>query len=393
MKVTVSVFGRFHAFNLAEQLFKQDALNKLITSYPAFEVVKYGIPGDKVTSLPVCELINRGWNKVQPIMKNCCNAEYLIAEFYDRLASMRFDQVDIVTGWTFSFLHTLRKAKSMGAITIVERGSSHILSQMNILKEEYNTYGIKPRLAHPKLIEKELLEYKEADYISIPSSFVKRTFLDKNFPKEKLIHVPYGVNLDDFSQIPKEDNIFRIIHCGGINIRKGVHYLLQAFYELRLPDAELWIIGSMNKEMLPIFKKYDNGKVFHKGPYRQNKLYKYYSQGSVFVIMSIEEGLAMVQPQAMACGLPVICTTNSGGEDIIRHGKDGFIIPIRDVEALKDKILYLYKNPEICKAMGQSAKQRVSNGFTWEDYGTKMIEAYKQCLQNKTSTNNAQHNS
>ena len=381
MKVTVSVFGRFHAFYLAEQLFKRDALKKLITSYPGFEVVKYGIPRDKVTSLPVCELINRGWNKVQPYIRNYYNADYQIAEMYDKLAALSIDKADIVTGWSFNFLHTLRKANSLGAITIVERGSTHILYQMNILKEEYEKYGIKPMLAHPKLIEKELLEYEEADYISIPSSFVKRTFLEKRFPEEKLIHVPYGVTLHEFKQVLKEDNIFRIIHCGGITLRKGVHYLLQAFYELKLPDAELWIIGSMNEEIQPFFEKYNNGKIFHKGPFPQNKLYKYYSQGSVFVIMSLEEGLAMVQPQAMACGLPVICTTNTGGEDIVRDGKDGFIIPIRDVEALKEKIIYLYENPEICKAMGQSAKRRVSNGFTWDDYGEKMIAAYKNCIK------------
>ena len=71
----------------------------------------------------------------------------------------------------------------------------------------------------------------------------------------------------------------------------------------------------------------------------------------------------MVIVQAMACGLPVIATVNTGGPDIIRDGKDGFIIPIRDIEALKSKLLYLYQNEEIRKAMGQSAKERASKGI------------------------------
>ena len=380
MKVTLSVFGRFHAFYLAEQLLKHDLLNKLITSYPKFEVVKYGIPKNKVISMPALELINRGRNKLPQFIRDIYNAEYTVAELYDRKASFRIDSTDVVIGWTFFFLHTLRKAKSMGAKTIVERGSSHILYQMNILREEYERHDIEAKLAHPKLIEKELLEYNEADYISIPSLFVKRTFLERGVPEEKLIHVPYGVDVTDFKPIPKKDKTFRIIHCGGITLRKGVHYLLQAFYELNLPDAELWLIGSMSKEMQPFLRRYDNGKVFHKGPYPQKELYKHYSQGSVFVIMSIEEGLAMVQPQAMACGLPVICTTNTGGEDIVREGIDGFIVPIRNMEALKEKLFYLYENPDICKAMGQSARQRVSEGFTWDDYGERMIQAYKKCV-------------
>ena len=96
--------------------------------------------------------------------------------------------------------------------------------------------------------------------------------------------------------------------------------------------------------------------------------------------MSIEEGFAMVMPQAMACGLPIICTSNTGGEDIVRDGIDGFIIPIRDVEALKEKILFMYKNPERRREMGESARLRVQSGFSWDNYGAKMIGEYRKVL-------------
>lgn len=381
MQVTISVGGRFHAFYLAQQLLKQKYLKKLITSYPKFEVAKYGIPINKVNSVIIKELMGRGWQRLPSVFRKSYNPQYLINEIYDRWASSIFDKSDICIAWSSFGLHTIRKAKERGAITIVERCSSHIMYQMNILKEEYEHFHIKPRLAHPALIEKELMEYEEADYIAIPSRFVKRTFKEYGVAEEKLIHVPYGINIDDFYQIRKEDKTFRIIHCGSISLRKGVHYLMQAFHELNLPDAELWLIGSMTEEIAPFFTKYHHEKIFHKGPYRQNELYKYYSQGSVFALMSIEEGLAYVQPQAMACGLPVICTTNTGGEDIVRDGKDGFIIPIRNVEALKEKILYFYEHQDICRTMGESAKSRVKNGFTWDDYGEKIITAYKNCLK------------
>ena len=195
-----------------------------------------------------------------------------------------------------------------------------------------------------------------------------------------MIHVPYGVDLTNFRPVPKEDKIFRIIHCGAISIQKGAHYLLQAFYELNLPGAELWLIDSMSNEIKPFLEKYDNGRVFHKGPYPQNILYRYYSQGSVFCLASIQEGLAMVIPQAMACGLPAICTTNTGGEDIVRDGIDGFIIPIRDVEALKEKILFMYENPERRREMGESARLRVQSGFSWDDYGDRIVQAYAGIL-------------
>jgi glycosyltransferase involved in cell wall biosynthesis len=379
MQVTISVGGRFHAFYLAQQLLKRGYLKKLITSYPKFEVIKYGIPKDNVSSVIIKEIMGRGWERLPVFFRNSYNPQYLIHEIYDKWASYLYTNSDICVAFSSFGLHTIRKAKESGAITIIERGSSHMLFQMQILKEEYERVGLKAQLAHPKIVEKEMKEYEETDYISIPSLFVKRTFLEKGVPEKKLIHVPYGVHLDEFRQIPKGDNAFRIVYAGGMTLRKGVHYLLQAFSELQLPNSKLLLIGGMNDEIKPFFHKYE-------GNYRwishvpQKELYRYYSQGSVFIMMSIEEGLALVQPQAMACGLSVICTTNTGGEDIVRDGVDGFIIPIRDTEALKEKLVYLYENPDICKAMGQSAKERVSKGFTWDDYGEKIVKVHDAIL-------------
>jgi Glycosyltransferase len=327
--------------------------------------------------------MGRGWERSPYFLQKIFNPQYLIHEIYDKWASCLYTKSDLCVAWSSFGLHTIRKAKHMGARTIIERGSSHMLYQQEILKEEYKSLGLKPQLAHPKIVEKELKEYEEADYISIPSLFVKRTFLEKGFSEKKLIHVPYGVHLDEFKQIPKEDNVFRVIYAGAMSIQKGVHYLLQAFSELKLPHAELLLVGGMNDEIKPFFEKYEGDfKYINHVP--QKELNKYYSQGSVFVINSIQEGLAMVQPQAMACGLPVICTTNTGGEDIIRDGIDGFIIPIRNIDALKEKLVYFYEHPDICKSMGQSAKNRVSKGFTWDDYGEKIINAYQNIFKNET---------
>jgi len=88
----------------------------------------------------------------------------------------------------------------------------------------------------------------------------------------------------------------------------------------------------------------------------------------------------MFQAQAMACGLPVICTQNTAGEDLVRDGRDGYVIPIRDVEALKEKLLFFYENPELRRAMGESARERVGKDHSWEDYGNRAITAYERIL-------------
>jgi glycosyltransferase involved in cell wall biosynthesis len=379
MKVTVSVKGRFHAFYLARELQRRGYLSQLVTSYPVFETVKYGVERDKIKSLYVHEA-DRVWRMAPRRIQDFFNPQWVVSEAFDLHASLHIPEAtDLFVGWSSFSLHSLSRAKRLGAKTIVERGSSHMLHQRDILLEEYGRFGLKARVAHPRIVEKELVEYADADYISIPSQYVKRTFLERGVPANKLVHVPYGVNLARFHPVPKQDDTFRIIYCGSIGLRKGVHYLLQAFSELKLPQAELWLIGSMMDEMRPFLAKFSS-RVFHKGPFPESELHKYYSQGSVFCLASIEEGLAMVLPQAMACGLPVICTTHTGGEDMVRDGQDGFIVPIRDVEALKERILFFYSNRDACKEMGYSAQRRVKSGYTWVDYGNRMIGEYKRIL-------------
>ncbi|GAK41112.1 hypothetical protein TCA2_3603 [Paenibacillus sp. TCA20] len=89
----------------------------------------------------------------------------------------------------------------------------------------------------------------------------------------------------------------------------------------------------------------------------------------------------MVQVQALACGLPLICTTNTGGEDLIDDGKQGFVGPIRDVEFLKNKIVTLYEDSELTSYMADEAMRKVSQEFTWKNYGDKVIKYYMDIIE------------
>ena len=121
----------------------------------------------------------------------------MVSEAFDLQASLHIPEpTDLFVGWSSFSLHSLSQAKRLGAKTIVERNSSHKLHQRDILREEYGRFGLKARVAHPKVVEKVLAEFAEADYISIPSQYVKRTFLERGVPADKLVHVPYGVNLE-----------------------------------------------------------------------------------------------------------------------------------------------------------------------------------------------------
>ena len=382
MKVTVSVCRRFHAFNLAQELQKKGYLHKLISTYPTFAITKYGIDKKFIHSLWHLEVISRSWYRLPSWLKGDRNLQLWFSEQFDRSVTNSLSPgFDLFVGWSGFNFWSLHRAKELGAKTVIERGSSHMQYQTIILQEEYERWGLKFTETHPGVYEREIKSYADADRIAIPSLFVKRTFLEQGIPESKLIHVPYGTSLTEFYPVPKSDNIFRVIHCGAVTLRKGVQYLLQAFHELNLPEAELWLVGLIAPEIEPFVAKYQSERIFLKGTHPQSKLRFLYSQCSVFCLASIEDGFGMVIPQAMACGLPVIHTTNTGGEDIVRDGIDGFSVPIRDVEALKEKILFLSENPEHRDEMGRNALEQARQSLSWDDYGQRIISAYLKILQ------------
>jgi len=239
---------------------------------------------------------------------------------------------DIFHGWNGQCLTSLQEAKRRRTITVVERASAHILTQMKLMREEYETYGIKDEPELPGIIARCLEEYERADYITVPSQFVYDSFLENGFDKDKLLLIPFGVDTERFRPGRKEDKGFRVLFVGRLSLRKGIQYLLEAWNKLDLKNAELLLVGSLSKDVLPLIKRYRGKKSFELRGYLSNPV-EVFNSASVFVCPSIEEGSALVTYEAMASGLPVIATVNSGS--LVRDGKEGFLIPIRDVEALR----------------------------------------------------------
>jgi len=251
--------------------------------------------------------------------------------------------------------------------------------QAAILREEYARLGVAGPVPDPRLVERELAEYAEADRISIPSSFVRRTFLANGVPEAKLLQIPYGVDLSAFRPAANPPPVFRVVFCGMVSIRKGVHVLLEAFAGLAGGGAELWLVGPVEDEIRPFLARHAGAGVRVLGRQARSALPELYAQASVFCLPSLEEGLALTQVEAMASGLPVIGTTNSGAEDLVREGTDGWVLPIRDVALLRDRLEFCRRNPDVCREMGRSAAAR-AQAFGWEVYGDRIVEAYRGLL-------------
>ena len=370
--------GRFHAFDLAGQLERRGHLHQLVTSYPKFFPGRWGIPRGRISSVVSNELLRRGFARLPARLRGRRDPESALLDQYARVAARRLRPgADLLVAWSASALPALRRARELGMATIVERGSTHIAWQTDLLHAEYGRFGLRPRAASPRVVARELAEYAEADAIAVPSRFARRTFVERGIPEERVLCLPYGVSLASFRpREGPEEGVFRVIHVGRVDLRKGCPYLLEAFHGLRLPRAELWLVGPMAPEMEALRRRYASPAIVFHGPQPQGELVRFYARSSVFCLASLEEGMAMVIPQAMACGLPVIATTNSGAEEAVRDGIEGWIVPVRDVDSLRRRILELYEDREKRLAMGNAALARVREGFTWDDYGDRIVAAY-----------------
>jgi len=375
MKVTVSSLGRFHAFDLARQLQKRGCLDTFFTGYPHWMVDSD--LREKTKTFP--------W-LFAPQMA-AARYGFPIADRLNHPATSTFDywvarhlpECDIFAFLSQYGLFSLRQAKKHGIKSICIRLSAHIIEQDNLLKEEYEIQGVRFEGIKSWAIDKELQEYEESDLIEVCSTFTYQTFIKHGISAEKVYVSPLAADLSIFHQMPKQDEIFRVIYVGAMSLRKGISYLLEAMIDLNLPNFELVLIGSKLDETTPIFRKYE-GDFHYLGVIPRQELYKYYSQCSVFVLPSIEDGFGMVMAQAMACGLPIIATMNTGARDLFTDNVEGFIVPIRSPEAIREKLLQLYQDPDLRNNMAAAALKRIQLQGGWDAYGQRSIQKYQSLL-------------
>jgi glycosyltransferase involved in cell wall biosynthesis len=155
-----------------------------------------------------------------------------------------------------------------------------------------------------------------------------------------------------------------------VALRKGVPYLLEAFSQIKHPAKRLRVVGAMSPCMKQVLNRLPQEKVEFVGPLPQSSIAKVMSSSHVLVLPSIEDGFGLVMSQALACGCPVISSTNTGGQDLFTDGEEGFVVPIRDVGALKECMERLADDPELQRRMSEAALRRAKRLGGWTQYGS-----------------------
>ncbi len=164
--------------------------------------------------------------------------------------------------------------------------------------------------------------------------------------------------------------------------RKGVDYLIQALE--RLPDdvpAHLMLVGDMSSPKLTnLIERSPARDRIHRVGYKNNAP-AYSAASDVFCLPSTKrEGLARAIIEAMVYGVPAVVTNSGGSPELVVDGESGYVVPIKDPQAIADAVERLYKDPELRKKMGKAARQRIIDNFRNEDTVRKTIALYEELV-------------
>lgn len=377
MKVWIAVHGRFHAFELANELYRHNVLNGVATTYPT-RIARRWLPADvSIESAALLELIRRFRDRV-PIGPE---SDAYIAEHFGKFAARRIpSDTDVVITWSAASLETITAAQARGIPSILERGSTHIEHQINVVREAYERAGMIYKRTDQRIIDRELAEYESSDRIAVPTEFTAQTFTERGISPDKIIVNPYGVTINAGSERRRsQDAPVRILFVGGVGPRKGVPTLLDAFSRLT-QSAELVLAGPVEPGMEDLLAGRLTQSISVLGAVSADRIAEEMADADIFCLPSVEEGLSLALLQALGAGLPIVTTAESGAEDVIENGREGYIVPAHDPAALTERLDHLVGNPSLRRTMASAASQRVTSGFSWSDYGVRAVKAYRKLL-------------
>lgn len=354
MKINIASTNRFHLLDLARELEKQGNDVSFYSYVPTKRCISFGLKKENCHSLLWLAFPFLILSKLFPKYNQINYLRNLILDWY-LSAFMKPCEVYICLGSVY--LRSIESAKKKyRAITILEWGSKHIIEQLKMFNklESYPT----------KFLNRELTQYQLADYISIATSHVKDSFIKHHIEEKKLIVNPYGVNLSQFYPTTLNGS-YDIIMVGGWRYEKGCDLLIEVCKKYHYSLLHVGAIVNLKFPNLP--------NMTHIDPVNQKELIKYYSQAKIFVLPSRSEGLAMVQAQALACGLPIVCSKETGGRDLRSLLSDKkWIIEMQEltVEELNQCIKEALSLNKTQTNIRNYAHNDIHN-LTWEAYGKR----------------------
>lgn len=342
-------------------------------------------PAQQVKTLPWME-IARLAARATPLRELLCSGDrplsYIGASrYFDERVARRLSRLKPsgVYAYEGAAYKTFREAQRLGIRALYELPSAHWYWEQKFLSEEAERNPAYANLL-PKLSDSaEYMRLKDeelrlADYVFVPSRHV-RDSLEGVVPEEKVRVIAYGAPpvRPRKSAAGHAAGPLKVLFVGNLIQRKGIGYLLEAVDRLG-GQVELTLVGARFRPNARVDAACQRWRWFESLPHAQ--VLQLMKESDVLALPSLTEAFGLVVTEALACGLPVIVTPNTGSSELVHDGRDGFVVPISSADAIAERLGMLYQNREMLAAMSGHAQQAAA-ARSWEIYRTEFANAVR----------------
>lgn len=300
----------------------------------------------------------------------------------------RFDAVHV---WPLGGLRTIRVARELGIPTFNERPNTHTAYAYQSVDDECRAIGLElpdgfEHKYDERVLSGELLEYDACDYLLCPSDFVRRTFVERGVPEDKLLRHRYGFDASRVrtgSQDPTAGRGLVTLYAGLCTPRKGLHHALKAWRDSAASrDGRFLICGGFvpgYRELLADLLDHPGIEVLG----HRSDLPDLMASADLFILPSVEEGSALVTYEARGAGCVLLVSDASGA--VCNHMEDGLIHPMRDVATLREHLDLVANNRQLLASLREHSLAGVSD-LTWEAAGKHLLDVYRSVMRPSAST-------
>ena len=283
----------------------------------------------------------------------------------------------------------IKAAKKKGMKALVDHSALHPAQTAENLKEDCSRWGEQlPIAPNAGVWINVLKDCEEADILMVNANHIRDSFVDRGYDPAKIRVVYLGVR-EDFRDVTirrlesgKKNEVVKVLFTGNFSLLKGAEYVLESLriLEERGIKVHYDIVGSVSapKNMLKGFPK--NSSVTFHGPVPQDDLKGLLADSDIYLFPSLADGCAQSGMEALTAGLPVVATYQSGLP--ITDGDTGCVVPMKDAEAIAEKIEWLVSHPEERVRIGKNAAKMMQEKYTWEKYAENVKRIYEEMIEN-----------
>lgn len=269
---------------------------------------------------------------------------YAHAELYDRAVAAALQTApERFTGFAGESLHSFRRARALGTERLeLVTATSHVENVAARHEQALRDAGFGRSWLSHRLVQKTLHEYERADRIYVHSEYTRQSFLAAGIPSSKLRRTHLKAHPRFVPPSTRQhDGIFRIVYVGRVDPTKGVPLLVRAFSRLVVPQVKLILVGGWSSRAMRTFME-DWMDRDPRISVRPGDPLPVLQTADVFVNPSCEDGFGYAPMEALACGVPVIVTEDTGMKEHVVEGENGYVLPTGNGKALLDQLRTLY---------------------------------------------------